>query len=645
MTTAPNYVYDVFISYSPTDQDWVCDELLPRLEQADLKVIIDHRDFALGVARLVNVEEAVRNSRKILLVLSPNATSNKWAHFEALLAQTADPDGHQPRVLPLLLEPCDLPERLAMLTPADFTNPANRDKQMVRLLRTLGAKHRVFISYRHGAEPDEALAKQLAAQIAKAGHNVFIDQMMQIGVEWATDIQRQIEASDFVIVLLSAAAAQSEMAAKEVEFAYRQFQRAGRPKLLPVRVNYADSLPYQFSLYLDMLRFAEWRGKTDTRRLSLQLLDAIGHGEHLPSPQQVAATAAPAKLAPPAAHADPRFIESLDEPGGAVRLRSDVYVERDADKALRFELNKSRGVTTTIQAPRQTGKSSLLIRGVAQSQERGNKVVFLDLQPVDDLFLQGLDGFLRYFAGIILTKLGLDIDRLEHAWRSPLGPPDKITSLMEGYVLAQSSAKVVLAMDEADRILNTTFHDSFFGLLRSWHNKRAMSEVWDKLDIFMVISTEPNLLIRDMHQSPFNVGKKIILEDFNAQQIEELNTRYQAILQERYLPALLELLNGHPYLTSRALYTLLTEDIAWQQFTRVAGAEKGPFGDHLRRYLWMLRDQPQQRDALKQVILHQRCPNDLLYYQLTQAGLIKGTDARSCTCRCKLYEIYLKDKL
>src|SRR5262249_50832995 len=189
--------------YSPADQDWVRDVLLARLEQAGLKVRIDHRDFTLGVARLVNVEDAVRNSRKILLVLSPNATSSKWAHFDALLAQTADPDGRQPRVLPLLLEPCDLPERLAILTPADFTNPANRNQQMVRLLRALGRKKRVFICYKRNVEPDEPLAIELYKRLTQAGHEVFIDQTLQIGVEWAKEIERQIESCDFFIVFVS----------------------------------------------------------------------------------------------------------------------------------------------------------------------------------------------------------------------------------------------------------------------------------------------------------------------------------------------------------------------------------------------------------------------------------------------------------
>ncbi|TEU19311.1 MAG: hypothetical protein E3J21_04170 [Anaerolineales bacterium] len=53
MTEQTEYQYDVFISYSHTDKEWVHGWLLPRLETADLQVCIDFRDFDVGVPSLV----------------------------------------------------------------------------------------------------------------------------------------------------------------------------------------------------------------------------------------------------------------------------------------------------------------------------------------------------------------------------------------------------------------------------------------------------------------------------------------------------------------------------------------------------------------------------------------------------------------
>src|SRR5262245_29894105 len=139
MSAQRDYANDVFISYNHADQQWVWDELWPRLERAGLKVI-DDRDFEIGVPRLINMERAIEQSRKVLLVLTPNWVTSEWAHFDALLAQTGDISNSLHRTLPLILEPCEIPKRIAILTHADFTTPATREREMARLLRGLGTK-------------------------------------------------------------------------------------------------------------------------------------------------------------------------------------------------------------------------------------------------------------------------------------------------------------------------------------------------------------------------------------------------------------------------------------------------------------------------------------------------------------------------
>src|SRR5258706_1237611 len=262
----PDYIHDIFISYSLTEQNWVRDELLQQLSQAGFTVIADHRDFAIGASWLGYNEHPIWRSRVVVLVLSSRTNGDKRAHFEALLAGLAERTGHAPRALALLLEPCELSERLALLKPINLTNPALRSRQMRRLLRALDDKRLVFISYQRGAEPDESLARQLAAHLGRAGHQVFIDQAMAVSMGLAAQIQRPVEASDYLVVLLSAASTQSEMVADEIAFAYQRFQEnSGRPRILPVRVNYHDALPYQIGMYLDLLPLAEWRVPADTR--------------------------------------------------------------------------------------------------------------------------------------------------------------------------------------------------------------------------------------------------------------------------------------------------------------------------------------------------------------------------------------------
>jgi hypothetical protein len=140
MSEQPEYKYDVFISYSHADKEWVQGWLMPELEKARLRVCIDSRDFDLGVPAVVNMERAVDLSRHTLLVLTPAWVASEWTAFESLLVQTSDPAGRRQRLIPLLLKSCEPPHRIAMLTYADFRNEEEQASQLARVIEAAGGK-------------------------------------------------------------------------------------------------------------------------------------------------------------------------------------------------------------------------------------------------------------------------------------------------------------------------------------------------------------------------------------------------------------------------------------------------------------------------------------------------------------------------
>lgn len=523
--------------------------------------------------------------------------------------------------------------------------PDDGELQVVSLPQRspLSSKHRVFISYKRQAIPDETLALRIYDALLQAGHKPFIDQTMQVGADWAATIEQAIAESDFFIVLLSSASVHSEMIAEEVATSARVTRATGHSRLLPVRLNYKAALPYQLSRDLNHLQYAAWDSHDDTPLLLGQLLAAVEQQALLPHVQSETVITPPPGDAP-LPYADPRFLASLVEPGGGMKLQASVYIERDTDIRLHHELSKQQGTTTTIRASRQTGKTSLLIRGIAQAQQGRRKSILIDMQMVEPRFLESLDTFLYYLAILTANRLQLDIRAVEGSWNGPLGAPDKFTYFFEDYVLALD-APVVLAIDEADRLLSAPFRDSFFGLLRAWHNSRAINELWDKLSLLLVISTEPSLLIADLNQSPFNVGTKLVLGDLNAAQVAELNRRYRSPVNDPDLPALINLLGGHPYLTSKALYTMVTDAVSWEVFAHVASLSGGPFGDHLRSYLALLQRYPELRVALVQVATSGICRDEQVFYRLVQSGLVQGINSQQCAIRCDLYHRYLKEVL
>ncbi len=284
------------------------------------------------------------------------------------------------------------------------------------------------------------------------------------------------------------------------------------------------------------------------------------------------------------------------------------------------------------------------MRGINYAGEQGANVVFLDFQSFDTEHLASLNIFLQELAWSICDELDLDEAAVEQAWHGSRSASKKISRFMEKHVLPAFDVPIILAMDEADSLLQTDFYKDFFGLLRSWHNRRAIRDVWEKLNIVLVISTEPYLLIDDINQSPFNVGLELHLQDFDKIQVRNLNHQHGSPINESDLPHLMALLHGHPFLTRKVLYTMAIERPTWASLNQTASSDQGPFSDHLRRQYWGIRNKPELKNALKEIIRTNRCSDELALFRLLQAGLVKAS-GDICTCRCDLYKQYFEDKL
>lgn len=141
MPEQSQFALDVFISYSHKDEAWVTKTLLPKLEDADLKVCIDFRDFKAGRASIFNMQDAVRSCQRTLLVLTPNWFASEWALFESILIGRSSPAGLKERLIPALLQPCEMPpdaDFIANLTYVDLTRPDRLENAWIQLLTALG---------------------------------------------------------------------------------------------------------------------------------------------------------------------------------------------------------------------------------------------------------------------------------------------------------------------------------------------------------------------------------------------------------------------------------------------------------------------------------------------------------------------------
>jgi hypothetical protein len=120
-----DFKYDVFISYSHKNKEWVCKTLLQRLEHANLKVCIDFRDFKPGKPSRHNMRDACKESAHTLLVMTPAWVTSEWANLESLLSFLHDPSGTNQRTIPILLEECEIPEDIQIITYVNFVQKDN----------------------------------------------------------------------------------------------------------------------------------------------------------------------------------------------------------------------------------------------------------------------------------------------------------------------------------------------------------------------------------------------------------------------------------------------------------------------------------------------------------------------------------------
>ncbi len=131
------YEYDVFISYSHKNYDWVHHSLLPVLQKEGIKYCIDEEHFKLGHKSIQEMNRCVKNSRKMICVFTPDYIRSEFCDFEAVTAKSLDPAAKQAKIIPLFLEECEIPLILSNLVGIDFTKGKDEGVLFGKLIRTL----------------------------------------------------------------------------------------------------------------------------------------------------------------------------------------------------------------------------------------------------------------------------------------------------------------------------------------------------------------------------------------------------------------------------------------------------------------------------------------------------------------------------
>ena len=489
-----------------------------------------------------------------------------------------------------------------------------------------GDQQRIALLYKRHSEPDNYVLKLLEEELRQRGYRVFVDRHISIGMEWATEIERQIRGADAVIPLLSEASVHSDMLEYEIQIAYDAAQQqSAKPRILPVRVNYQGPLSDPISGFLDPLQAALWQTPQDDRQLIEQIVFSL---ENPPSPESDTSVA------------------RLEPVGGAVPLDSKFYIARAVDAQFQAALARQDSIVL-VKGPRQIGKTSLLARGLQKARKSGARVVLTDFQKLSSAQLETTDALFLTLARSFAIQLNLDVLPNE-TWSPHLSANENFERFLGREVLGTVRTPIVWGLDEVDRLFTCDFGGEVFALFRSWHNERSLAPEgpWKRLTMAIAYATEAHLFITDLNQSPFNVGTRLTLEDFTLEDVEELNKRYESVLRnDEEIAIYFALVGGHPYLVRRGLNEMATHGQDLSDLQRRADHDEGPFGDHLHRILVLLARDPELSEVVRGVLRGEPCPTPDSFYRLRSAGLMAGDSQQTVRPRCELYRTYLEHHL
>lgn len=522
------------------------------------------------------------------------------------------------------------PTSIYSLHSKDYGN-ANRPRKMatqtelkvsLRFQRPSVTPKKIVLLYRRNLKPDENILLFLEEHLKASGHEVFVDRHLKIGVEWANVIEQNIRDADAVIAIVSPKSLQSEMLEFEVETAYDQLSKTGKPSILPVRISSAEPVDGPIGAIINPLNHFLWRDEENNQKLLDEILSAIeepfkSKGEEI----------------------------KLEPVGGAVPPDSPFYVVRNTDQEFLTALGNGESILL-VKGARQMGKTSLLAQGSQFVRSKEWRCGLTDFQKLTTTQLAQEEVFYKLLAATLARQLRFKYD-FEEEWIDIFGANLNMENFLRE-LLDSSEEPLVWFMDEVDKLFAAPYASDFFGLVRSWHNSRSTEPngPWNKLTVVISYATEAHLFIQDVNQSPFNVGRRLELKPFTIQQMVDMNGRYGSPLRSyQELEEVYSLIGGQPFLVRRALDALATHKVSFHSLFEEAYRDDGPFSDHLKRILVSVSRLSNVAEYVKSLLAKAPINNPDAYYRLLAAGVIDQTSEGEVDFRCKLYQKYLEQHL
>lgn len=329
--------------------------------------------------------------------------------------------------------------------------------------------------------------------------------------------------------------------------------------------------------------------------------------------------------------------------------RRTLYVERPPLETECYQELLKPGALLRIKAAKKLGKTCLMDKLLVEVQQQQYLTVSFNLLRLSNGIVQDIDQFLRALCIHVTRKLQLE-NAVSEYWQMGMGPNSSCTVYFEEHLLPQLDQPLVLALDNVDRLFpHKEVASDFFSMLRAWHEEAKNCELWEKLRLVIVHSTEVYIPL-STDRSPFNVGLSRELPEFNRDQVISLAQQSGLAaprINEAEIATLMEIVGGHPGLVQTALRQLQFQpQVTLVELMQDAPTDAGIYEDHLRDLLIRLQTEPELVASLRTVMLSDG-PVDLPAkhrFLLNRLGLVVFL-GNQVVPRNRLYRLYFQQHL
>lgn len=229
-------------------------------------------------------------------------------------------------------------------------------------------------------------------------------------------------------------------------------------------------------------------------------------------------------------------------------IPAELYVERKADKQL-AQIMSDMGRPGYILVARQMGKTNLLINAKRKYSTGSNIIVYIDLSnryETDRLC----------FRSIIDTILSTNEDKLGHLIEKIHA--DRETRKIPAYtehsaelrlILDSITDKLIIILDEIDSLTAADYSDKIFAQIRSVYFERVNFSCLERLTYVLSGVAEPSDIIKDKSISPFNIGQRIVLGDFDYTEYRNFILKTKINISPDVMERIFYWTNGNPRMT------------------------------------------------------------------------------------------------